>query len=132
MRPFFLSPDGARAIPAKQYYDYFTLFITQTTFSFVVAPFIYLTIGDSLKVWSRVYFYCIIGVAACIGFLNSPGKSWLKNQLRQRNAGKTKDKRDRDEFSAMGMPENPLNDLKEMVNDINDDKGSILTQRNVI
>ena len=132
LRPFFLTPDGAKALPAKRYYDYFTLVITQTTFSFVVAPFIYLTISDSLKVWSRVYFYCVIGVAASIGFLNSPGKAWLKSQLRQRNAGMMQNdkKKDKDDFPVLGMPEDPVKELKEMVTDVNDARKIMLAQQN--
>ena len=120
MRPFFLTPDGAKAIPAKKYYDYFSVIVTQATFSFVVAPFIYLTIEDSIRVWSRVYFYCIIGVAACLGFLNSPGKAWLKKQIKERHvvALQKKDKKTDADFPALGMPENPVEELKEMVNGI--------------
>ena len=131
MRPFFLTSDGAKARPAKKYYDYFSVLVTQATFSFVVAPFIYLTIEDSLRVWSRVYFYCIIGVAACYGFLNSPGKAWLKNKLKQRNAmalQKKNEKTDTD-FPALGMPENPIEELKGMVNDISKGSENILASK---
>jgi lysophospholipid acyltransferase len=42
----------------------FTLVLTQTVFAFVVAPFILLGFSDTIKVWARVYFYALIGVAA--------------------------------------------------------------------
>lgn len=47
-------------------------------FSFTVVPFIVLTLSASFTVWMRVYFYCIVGVAAAMGFFASPGKAWLR------------------------------------------------------
>lgn len=35
-----------------------------------------------MRVWSRVYFYAIIGAAACLAFLASPGKPWLQRKLK--------------------------------------------------
>ena len=82
-----------------------------------------------------MYFYCVIGVAACIGFLNTPGKAWLKNKLRQRNAGMAhndvkKMKKDSDDFPALGMPEDPVKGLKETVNDLNDARKIIMAHQN--
>ncbi|KAF5854615.1 hypothetical protein GGP41_007471 [Bipolaris sorokiniana] len=64
VRPLFLTPDGKSPLPSKRYYDVFTMVLTQTVFAFVVAPFILLGFSDTIKVWARVYFYALIGVAA--------------------------------------------------------------------
>ena len=58
-----MTPDGKWPLPTKKYYDAFTFLITQTGFAYVVAPFILLGFSDTIKVWARVYFYTIIGVA---------------------------------------------------------------------
>lgn len=59
-----MTPDGKSPLPSKKYYDFFTVFLTQTVFAYVVAPFILLGFSDTIKVWARVYFYALIGVAA--------------------------------------------------------------------
>ncbi|PVH98256.1 MBOAT-domain-containing protein [Periconia macrospinosa] len=64
VRPLFMTPDGKNPLPSKRYYDLFTFIITQTTFSFTTAPFVILFFRDTMRVWSRVYFYTIIIVAA--------------------------------------------------------------------
>ncbi|KAF2263868.1 MBOAT family protein-like protein [Lojkania enalia] len=64
IRPFFMTPDGKAPLPSKKYYDLFTIFLTQVAFAYTVAPFIILSFNDTMKVWARVYFYTIIGVAA--------------------------------------------------------------------
>ncbi|KAJ4367002.1 Lysophospholipid acyltransferase [Neocucurbitaria cava] len=64
IRPLFMTPDGNTPLSSKRYYDIFTLLLTQVVFAFTVAPFILLGFSDTLKVWARVYFYTLIGVAA--------------------------------------------------------------------
>ncbi|EOA89241.1 uncharacterized protein SETTUDRAFT_37763 [Exserohilum turcica Et28A] len=64
IRPLFLTPDGKAPLPSKKYYDMCTMVLTQIVFAFVVAPFILLGFSDTIKVWVRVYFYALIGVAA--------------------------------------------------------------------
>ncbi|KAF9733936.1 hypothetical protein PMIN02_010902 [Paraphaeosphaeria minitans] len=64
IRPLFMSPDGKQPLPSKRYYDIFTWFLTQVVFAFTVAPFIILTFSGTWLVWSRVYFYTLIGVIA--------------------------------------------------------------------
>ncbi|KAL6706704.1 Lysophospholipid acyltransferase [Coniothyrium glycines] len=64
IRPLFMTPDGKTPLPSKRYYDIATTLLTQVVFAFVVAPFILLGFSDTLKVWARVYFYTLIGVAA--------------------------------------------------------------------
>ena len=86
VRPFFLTPQG-NPTPNKKYYDIFSYLVTQTAFCFTTVPFCLLSLPDSLKVWARVYFYCVIGTAACVAFFSSPGKIWLIKQLKARNEG---------------------------------------------
>jgi lysophospholipid acyltransferase len=59
---------------------------TQITFSFVVAPFVLLGLGPSWLVWSRVYFYAIIGTALSTAFFASPAKVIVKKKLEERAA----------------------------------------------
>ncbi|KAK5109450.1 hypothetical protein LTR62_007009 [Meristemomyces frigidus] len=125
IRPFFLSPDG-KPLPRKRYYDIATWLITQLTFSFVTAPFIVLSIHDSMLVWSRVYFYCPLGVALCSAFLASPGKAWLAKKVKERtaSAGATKPKLGRADSTeslqgtTLGVPSEPGKEFDEVVDEI--------------
>lgn len=87
VRPFFLATDGKTSLPTKIYYDVFTFLLTQAAFSFTVAPFILLGFSDTLKVWARVYFYTLIGVAACFGLFSRSLP--FRKQLQQRSASRT-------------------------------------------
>lgn len=92
IRPFFLAADGSgRPTKQKYYYDIVSYVTTQLAFSFTVTPFYLLTFDASASAWARVYFYCVVGVAASLGFFASPGKAWLKKQIeaRMRAAGGT-------------------------------------------
>ncbi|KAK2861131.1 hypothetical protein FQN49_004509 [Arthroderma sp. PD_2] len=53
--------------------------------SFVVAPFILLDFANCITLWSRLYFYTIIGIVATLVFFNSPAKSLLTRRLSKRN-----------------------------------------------
>lgn len=64
IRPLFMTPDGKEPLPSKRYYDIFTWVLTQVVFAFTVAPFIILTFSGTWLVWSRVYFYTLVGVVA--------------------------------------------------------------------
>ena len=85
IRPFFLTPDGKNGTQYKIYYDVVCWFVTQTAFSFATAPFVILGFSDSITAWARVYFYCIIGVAASMAFFASPAKKILNKKLDKRN-----------------------------------------------
>ncbi|KAF2107576.1 MBOAT, membrane-bound O-acyltransferase family-domain-containing protein [Lophiotrema nucula] len=87
IRPLFLTPDGQKPGPYKRYYDIFTLVLTQVTFAYTVAPFIFLGFGDTLKVWARVYFYALIGVAASFALFSRslPFRRALVNQQAKRS-----------------------------------------------
>lgn len=74
-------------MPSKRYYDIFSYIATQLGFSFTVAPFILLSFRNSYICWQRVYFYCIIGVAASLAAFadGSPVKVWLKKRVAAQN-----------------------------------------------
>lgn len=86
LRPFFLDPATQKPLPTKRYYDVFSYLATQLTFSFVVAPFLILSFGGSVRVWARVYFYAVVGTAASMAFFASPAKATLKRKLEDRAA----------------------------------------------
>ncbi|KAI0022080.1 MBOAT, membrane-bound O-acyltransferase family-domain-containing protein [Xylariomycetidae sp. FL0641] len=89
VRPFFLDPVTQKPLPSKKYYDIASWLATQTTFSFVVAPFVILQLEPSLIVWKRVYFYAVITTLASMAFFSSPAKAHLRAALekRSRDAG---------------------------------------------
>ena len=87
MRPLFLAADGKSSLPSKIYYDVFTFFLTQLAFSFTVAPFILLGFSDTVKVWSRVYFYTLIGVAGSYAIFSRSLP--IRKQLQQRQTART-------------------------------------------
>ncbi|KAF2128503.1 MBOAT-domain-containing protein [Dothidotthia symphoricarpi CBS 119687] len=84
IRPFFLTPDGKSPLPSKKYYDIFTTILTQLVFSFTVAPFIFLGFSDTLKVWARVYFYTLFGIAASFALFSKSLP--LRKEIVQRQA----------------------------------------------
>jgi lysophospholipid acyltransferase len=59
-----MTPDGKQPLPSKRYYDAFTWALTQCVFAFTTAPFVLLSFSGTMRVWSRVYFFTLIGVAA--------------------------------------------------------------------
>jgi lysophospholipid acyltransferase len=85
-RPFFIDPKTGADLPTKKYYDVASWITTQLTFSFAAAPFLILSFSGSLMVWSRVYFYAIIGTAALTAFFASPARGYLKKEIEKRNA----------------------------------------------
>lgn len=108
LRPFFLDPASQQPLPSKRYYDVFSYLATQVTFSFAVAPFLILSFSGSIKAWSRVYFYAIIGTAASMAFFASPAKKFLKKKLEERAAKagvgkKEESERDGKEGQKAGM-----------------------------
>jgi lysophospholipid acyltransferase len=59
--------------------------MTQVIFAFVTAPFLILSLSDSLVVWSRVYFYGILATALSMAFFVSPGKQRLRSMVEERH-----------------------------------------------
>lgn len=106
----------------KIYYDIFSYLITQLAFSFTTAPFVLLTLPASFIVWSRVYFYAVIGTALSTAFFASPAKSFLVKKLNVR-AGTSGPKLQRTQSSesiaskepVLGLPPDPSKDLEEMM-----------------
>lgn len=74
-----------KPLPNKKYYDFASWLATQTTFSFVVAPFIILDLKQSLQVWSRVNFYGIFTTIATLAFFASPAKVHLRKMLEKKS-----------------------------------------------
>lgn len=121
LRPFFFTPDGSKPTKYKPYYDIFTWLVTQLAFSFTTAPFILLSIHDSVLVWARVYFYCIVGVAALNIFLLTPGKTWLAKKVKARNPRpdlKRNESQESLQGATLGVPMDPGKEYDEMVDEI--------------
>ena len=80
----------------------------------------YLNVTDSFKIWARVYFYCIIGVAASLGFLASPGKAYLVKQLKKRSAPKMTRTSSQDSVYAptLGLPDDPEMEFRELADEV--------------
>ncbi|KAE9970376.1 putative beta-glucosidase E [Venturia inaequalis] len=130
IRPFFMSKDGKTPTANKKYYDAFTWFITQLAFCFVTAPFNVLTLSAAIKVWSRVYFYGLVGVAICFGFLYSPARPMLASKLRKRNGTDGKPQLDRQTShdsakippgGTLGLPDDPEKELQELVKEVQEE-----------
>lgn len=84
VRPFFLDAITGGPSPRKKYYDAASLIVTQLTFSFATTPFLVLTFADSIRAWSRVYFYGAAWTVIGLLFFASPGKAVLKAELEKR------------------------------------------------
>jgi lysophospholipid acyltransferase len=130
IRPFFMSKDGKSPTANKRYYDVFTWFITQFAFCFVTAPFNLLTFSSALKVWARVDFYGLVGVAFCFAFLYSPGRAMLASKLRKRNGldGKPSLERQVSHDSSkmppggtLGLPDDPERELQDLVKEVQEE-----------
>jgi lysophospholipid acyltransferase len=85
-RPFFLDATTQKPLPSKRFYDLFSFLVTQLTFTFATTPFLLLAMDKSLLVWSRVYFYAVVGIAASMAFFASPAKPMMRKKLEERQA----------------------------------------------
>jgi lysophospholipid acyltransferase len=118
-----LDPKTSQPTSHKIYYDIFSYFVTQITFSFTTAPFVLLTLPASFLVWARVYFYGAVGTALATAFFASPAKAVLVKKLNKR-AGTTTLKRtaSQDSLSSkepvLGLPAEPEKDLDELVGEV--------------
>jgi lysophospholipid acyltransferase len=130
VRPFFMTKDGKSPTPTKRYYDIFTWFITQFAFCFVTAPFNVLTFSSAVKVWSRVYFYGLVGVGLCFAFLYSPGRPRLAAQLRKRNGVEGRpgleravsaDSAKMPPGGTLGLPDDPEKELQEVIREVQEE-----------
>lgn len=131
IRPFFLAPPkdasdkNPTALPSKRIYDFISWFITQIAFSFVTAPFVLLTLHDSIMVWARVYFYVPIGVAISIAFFSPqlPFKKMIVKKLESRNQRPNSLSRSHsyDTLNAptmLGLPHDPAGAIDEAIADV--------------
>ena len=121
VRPFFLTPDGQETTSLKIYYDGACYLFTQAAFAFCVAPFVMLRFEPSFTIWARVYFYAVIWVAACVGFLSSPGKGLLIKQLKayQKTGVQEHDKHDSAHREpTLSVPDDPEATFDEIVADV--------------
>jgi len=121
LRPFFMTPDGSKPTKYKPYYDVLTWVVTQLAYSFTTAPFILLTVHDSMLVWGRNYFYCIIGVVLLNLFLLTPGKTWLQRKVKARSTRPQLQRNESQESlqgATLGVPVDPGKEFDEMVDDI--------------
>ena len=88
--------------------------MTQATFAFTATPFLLLTMSTSLKVWARLYFFVIFGVAISMAFLGSPGKAWLAQQLKRRQLPELKKvPSEKDRTQTLGVMDDPGKDFTE-------------------
>jgi len=128
-RPFFLDPTTGQPTRYKIYYDVLSYIVTQLAFSFTTAPFVLLELPASYLVWSRVYFYGIIGTALSTVFFASPAKPLLKQKLDKRVAKAQAGTGIKKELNVsqenllngdpvLGLPSDPSKDLEEAVKEI--------------
>lgn len=78
-----------------------------------------LTLPGSLLVWSRVYYYAVIGAAAAMAFFASPAKPWLNRRLQARNKGAMSKRQGEVRGDPlMGLPSDPAEDVQEAVREV--------------
>lgn len=107
-------------MPYKRYYNVLNWLATQLTLAFAVAPFVLLSFGDSIAVWSRVYFYGIVGTAVTLVFFASPAKAYLVGQLKRRNRPHALRTVSQETVRppTLGLPNDPERDFDEAVQEI--------------
>lgn len=120
IRPFFMSSDGKTPTPSKKYYDFFSFLATHIAFCFTTAPFVILSFSDCIKLWSRLYFYCIIGVAASMAFFASPAKQYLIQQINKQNHPRLHRTASQETLGPpdLGLPSDPGRDIDEALHEI--------------
>jgi len=76
-------------------------------------------------VWSRVYFYGVIGVALATAFFASPAKAYLIDALNRRSGtpgSKLKHSQSHESLDSkhpiLGLPPNPQQDLNEVITEV--------------
>ncbi|OAP57547.1 hypothetical protein AYL99_08285 [Fonsecaea erecta] len=123
VRPFFLTPDGTKSTRYKIYYDALGYVATQLAFCFTTAPFVVLGFHDSLKIWARVYFYTVIGVAASLAFFASPAKRSLTKRLDARNHPHLRKTiaEETQHPPSLGLPNDPVREIDEAIDEIRAD-----------
>jgi lysophospholipid acyltransferase len=93
----------------------------------VVIPFQFLTLPESIKVWTRVYFYGIIGIALCVAFLQSPAKGILVKRLKARSKAASEQTTtavsvaDGDMHSTLGLPDDPEFAMQQIIDGVKEE-----------
>ncbi|KAI5282871.1 lysophospholipid acyltransferase [Ascosphaera aggregata] len=128
VRPFFFTTDANPVpTPKKPIYDFISWVVTQLTLSFCVAPFVALRFDVSILIWSRLYFYGVIGVIGSMIFFSAGGKKFLKEQLDKRAVRKLKQKEAEEDLNGclsngtepvLGLPDDVERDINEAVQEI--------------
>ena len=79
----------------------------------------------SFLVWSRVYFYAVVGTALATGFFASPAKPFLIKKLNTRagvTSGKLKRTHSQESLAGrepvLGLPPDPQKELAEIVQEV--------------
>ncbi|EPS41199.1 hypothetical protein H072_4885 [Dactylellina haptotyla CBS 200.50] len=126
VRPFFLSSDGTLPTKYKIYYDVFGAVVTQAALAYMSAPFIVLGFNDSIRLWSRVWFYAHVGIIVMYIFFKSPAVGILKSELKKRSVDTVQPTKEqvlqhlRKEAPAFGIPDEDLvvADVNEAIEEI--------------
>ena len=73
--------------------------------------------------WSRVYFYAIIGTVASVAFFASPAKVWLAERLKKRNHPSLQRTASQETIGQplMGLPNDPIKDIDEAIEGIREE-----------
>ncbi|KAI2471699.1 MBOAT family protein [Annulohypoxylon bovei var. microspora] len=136
IRPFFIDPVTQKPLPSKKYYDIASWLATQTTFSFVVAPFVILRLDHSMLAWGRVYFYAVLTTGASMALFTSPAKKQLRQLLegRTKEAGgkmmrsaSTDSMTGRGREPVLGVSEDPGRDIDEAIREIREEVERVRT-----
>lgn len=122
-------------MPSKRYYDILSWVATQLTLGFAVLPFILLSFGDSMTVWSRVYFYGIVCTLGSIAVFASPVKALLVSKLKRRNRPHVARTVSQETVRppTLGLPSDPERDFDEAVQEVKAEiesrrrRGSVVT-----
>lgn len=86
--------------------------------SFTVAPFIILSFNDTLKAWSRVYFYGFVAVVFSMAVFATPVKGYLIKTLKKRNRPPPMPRSASTDPPMLGLPGDPEKDVGGAVKEI--------------
>ena len=103
--------------------------------AFTVLPFVLLSFGDSMTVWSRVYYYGIVGTFSSIVFFASPAKAYLISQVKRRSRPHLTRSASTDAIppTTLGLPNDFERDFDEAVQEVKSEiesrrrRGSVVT-----
>ncbi|KAI6046486.1 MBOAT, membrane-bound O-acyltransferase family-domain-containing protein [Pisolithus marmoratus] len=82
-RPFVLPPPGAPTTTAKRIYDLIGTLVSLLLLNYAAAPFMLLTVTDSLEAWRRLQWYGFWVIGSALAFFYSGGSKYLKKLQNQ-------------------------------------------------